>query len=1049
MKKIPLIFVSLLCIYTSLSAVNLVKNPGFMEPQGNGPLPGSWVINTPERVSLEIAGGNTALKLSNAAGPQYLEASQSIPLDPGKIKVVTVKAKIKINNVIKGVQDWEMARVMVLFFDKAGAQLGGWPELGRWKGTFDWAEKVNIINVPDTAAEIRLQIQLANCTGEMYISGISVEAGDNLIIPRAENEYVINGSMEFGSNLPFYWGGWVNGEGSFESPGHQSPMCFRISNASKGYSMITQQIPIDPKKTANINVSGYVKVSGVVEGSNSWEKARISVEFHDVTGARIGDWPPVVGEASYNIDEWTMWTKSYKVPAGTSSIVIGAGLLNCSGTVWIDDISMTASDKKGRELKPDGQKPEDTSKWFPFTFEEDTYRPDAVIDFTGDLDKPAGRHGALTVAKDASLVFVDGDTVKFWGTNIVGSDIFRGHAETDKMVKRLAKLGVNMVRLHHMDAWWADPGIFQGVTDTTRSLSPESLEKLDYLVYKLKEAGVYMFMDMLVHRKPKKDDGVADFEKVPAGFKEVIFFDEKLQDLTKEYITELLTHVNQYTKTAYKDENAVVMTEIVNESTLFYFDRNPDIPASYREKLDSLFNKFLKNKYKDMGSLKQAWDKYRDNDLAASEDFEKGSIKRAQFSYDGSNWSSSGASSSAGRASDTKEFYYVTESAFFKKFHDHIRSLDKNILITGSNHWENWDADLKADASLDFIDRHTYWDHPSGGWTMQENLSFTDAPMIRSKQNCVVELAQNHVLGKPFTVTEYNSPLPNEFRAGFPLIMAAYARFNDFDAMLQFNFTNYAWQDTLSHFTDFSVCPDMLSSWTPAVYLFSRGYVKTGNEKLVEYVSDNDIFSNKNSSFKLINNDYSSPMLIRSYKTFDPLLSYRKFNPALKKDAALSMSQELYWNLKKGIFEINADRIQGVAGFLRSDKDGYKFKNFRVRSTNLYASVFISSIDGAPLSGSSKILLNTVARMDNYGARYSPSHTSVIYGGSSPIMLEPVYSELRITLNRFKSLKIFTLDANNYIKNEYKNFTTPDKNTLMIKTDEDSKALNYYIEVTR
>src|ERR1017187_2318881 len=81
MKKIPLIFVSLLCIYTSLSAVNLVKNPGFMEPQGNGPLPGSWVINTPERVSLEIAGGNTALKLSNAAGPQYLEASQSIPLD--------------------------------------------------------------------------------------------------------------------------------------------------------------------------------------------------------------------------------------------------------------------------------------------------------------------------------------------------------------------------------------------------------------------------------------------------------------------------------------------------------------------------------------------------------------------------------------------------------------------------------------------------------------------------------------------------------------------------------------------------------------------------------------------------------------------------------------------------------------------------------------------------------------------------------------------------------------------------------------------------------
>ena len=1049
MKKIILSSLTLFCFFAVVFAENFVKNPGFEVTTASGILPESWIITSPDGATLETTAGNKALKLSNAAGPRYLEANQSILIDPGKINVITVKARIKIKDVVKGAQDWEMARVMVLFFDKNGVQVGGWPELGRWKGTFDWSEKINIINVPDNASSIKLQVQLANCPGDMWADDISVEAGDNLDIPRADDDFVMNGSMEYGAALPFYWGGWLSGEGSFESPGYKSSNCFKIINKSAGYSMITQQIPVDDKKISTITLSGYVKVSNVVEGANAWEKARISVEFHDSAGARLGNWPPVVGEASYDIKDWTLWTKNYPVPPGTKSIVVGAGLLNCTGTMWFDDIKVTANDKKGRPVRPEIPKPEDRTGWFPFTFEEDDYRPGAIIDFTEELDKPAGKHGALTVAKDGSLVFEDGASVKFWGTNIVGGDVFRSHMETDKMVKRLAKFGVNMVRLHHMDAWWADPGIFQGVTDTTRALSPDSLEKLDYLVYKLKNAGIYIFMDMLVHRKPKKDDGVADFDKVPAGFKEVIYFDEKLQDLTKEYITQLLTHENQYTKTAYKDERAIVMTEIVNESTLFYFDRNTDIPPVYRAKLDSLFNDYLKTRYKNMTELKQVWDKQGDPDLSSTEDFNSGNVRRASFSYSYDDWSVSGASSSGGRAADTKEFYYQVETAFFKKFYDYIHSLGTKILITGSNHWEKWDADLKANASLDFIDRHSYWDHPSGGWTMQDNISFTNAPMIRSKLNCVDELAHGRVYGMPFTVTEYNSLIPNEYRAGFPLIMAAYSRFNDWDAMLQFNFSNYNWQNTLKHFADFSVCPDMLSSWAPAIFIYSRGYVKTGGEKMVEYVSDSDIFSNKNSSFKLINKDVTTPLMIKSYKTFDPAEANKKYDPKLTKDAALSLTKELYWNFKKGIFEINADRIQGVAGFLKAGKEDFKLKNFHVRSTNSYASVFISSIDGAPLAGSAKILLNTVARMDNTGVKYSPSHTSVIYGGSAPILLEPVYSALKLSLSRFKSVKIYTLDANNYIKEEYKNFTIPDKNTLAIKTDENSKALNYFIEVTR
>jgi hypothetical protein len=80
-----------------------------------------------------------------------------------------------------------------------------------------------------------------------------------------------------------------------------------------------------------------------------------------------------------------------------------------------------------------------------------------------------------------------------------------------------------------------------------------------------------------------------------------------------------------------------------------------------------------------------------------------------------------------------------------KKFYDemtaYVKSLDYRALLTGSNHRELWDAELFVNNSYDFIDRHSYRDHPNGGWTMQENIQFKNAPLIKSEMNCVSELA--------------------------------------------------------------------------------------------------------------------------------------------------------------------------------------------------------------------------------------------------------------------------------------------------------------------
>jgi hypothetical protein len=63
---------------------------------------------------------------------------------------------------------------------------------------------------------------------------------------------------------------------------------------------------------------------------------------------------------------------------------------------------------------------------------------------------PAGKFGAVKV--DAQGHFTVGaERQRFVGVNITASSTMPSHANAEKIAKRLAKFGVNLVRLHHMD----------------------------------------------------------------------------------------------------------------------------------------------------------------------------------------------------------------------------------------------------------------------------------------------------------------------------------------------------------------------------------------------------------------------------------------------------------------------------------------------------------------------------------------------------------------------------------------------------------------------
>ena len=240
------------------------------------------------------------------------------------------------------------------------------------------------------------------------------------------------------------------------------------------------------------------------------------------------------------------------------------------------------------------------TKFIPYPFYSDNVPID--ISFVFEEEKPAGKHGFLKV-NGRDFVFEDGTKIKFWGTNFNGAGCFPEHDYSQKIAKRLAKIGINLVRLHQLDAEWHTPNIFaftKGKKVRDASLDPTSMDRLDYLIYCLKNEGIYCYMDMFTYRRFRAEEGVDNFENLSDAAKPSCNFDDRLIELQKEHCKRLWTHENPYTKLAYCDDPVFVMAEIVNESDLSSHQTPKTLLEPYKTRFYDKFNAWLsENGYKE------------------------------------------------------------------------------------------------------------------------------------------------------------------------------------------------------------------------------------------------------------------------------------------------------------------------------------------------------------------------------------------------------------------------------------------------------------------
>lgn len=246
--------------------------------------------------------------------------------------------------------------------------------------------------------------------------------------------------------------------------------------------------------------------------------------------------------------------------------------------------------------------------FFPFVIGE--ISPHSPVNRSMMNATPAGQDGFVQI-REGHFVDGRGRRLRFLGTNVTFSAAFPDKEQAPLIARRMAALGINIVRFHHMDNAYKPNGIWDPAYKEKTHLDAEQLDKLDFFIYQLKQNGIYVNLNLHVSRNLGPAEGFESTDAFASYNKGIDNFCARMIEMQKQYARDLLTHENPYTKTRYAEEPCVVIVELNNENSLLGFalsHRLSQLPESYRQELSDYWHEYLQGKYGATTALRKAWD---------------------------------------------------------------------------------------------------------------------------------------------------------------------------------------------------------------------------------------------------------------------------------------------------------------------------------------------------------------------------------------------------------------------------------------------------------
>ncbi len=668
-------------------------------------------------------------------GPRYIRfecdkpsrparLSRAFGVDGRRFEAIVIGVWLRLEKIQAGERLGEEPGLMIDFLgDKLRQTSRG--SLGPWTlREFEaghWVRVAKRIPIPPATRDAILSLGLIGGTGVLDVDGMTL---DLLPIGGSETSNLIkNADFELGDPEP---DGWISEDGARRVfPGYRSRAALELAKSSSR-TMSGLALPVEGLRSLAISV----RVTGRALRGSGGAGAQFFFLNDDGQvlpgpGGQVRAFPlPWSGTFDWREDRSIV-----PVPEGAVRAVLQFEKLDGLGSIKFDDLSVTASPDPGDRAWTPYHVSDDTEGWLPLP-PSTALEPNSALDFSFLLDGPAGKSGAVTVGKEGRLDFASGGRARFFGVQFLYPTAFQDPAKADKLVDRLARSGVNLVRLGDLDApIGPDRSLFDDTRDDTKKFDEHALARLDHLIAALKARGIYYAMELQGDRRFRSDDGVTAPGALPPGGGAPADFDPTITRLADESARALLARKNPETGLAYKDDPALAWVTLSGEVSIFNILDGPQaLPSDYEKPLRELASK----------------------------------------------------STQGGR-----RFWQQVDSARWTGLADLLRKEGLKAPVAGVSYWrrDHEFSEAQASPGLNLIDDRIYWSSPL--WV---------APRWRSMLwsldgGMIVDSLRKRKTDRPYVVGQWcdytQGVWSSPFEAAEQILAAASARSEDWDALVR------------------------------------------------------------------------------------------------------------------------------------------------------------------------------------------------------------------------------------------------------------------------
>ncbi len=365
--------------------------------------------------------------------------------------------------------------------------------------------------------------------------------------------------------------------------------------------------------------------------------------------------------------------------------------------------------------------------------------------------------------------------------------------------------------------------------------------------------------------------------------------------------------------------------------------------------------------------------------LTAEEDPAKGSV-------------SVGVGEGQPRHDDWFTFLENTEEAYYTGMRDYLHhDLGVRCPITGTIGFGPMGTYAQRD--MDYVDAHAYWQHPTfpgKSWDAR-NWTIPNTPMVDQPYHATLwQLAATRVAGKPFTVTEYQEPAPNDWAAEAIPEIASFAALQDWDGVFLFAYSHDSNYDKgkIASFFDIEGNPTKMSQVPMGARLFEVGALPTATDQAITKISPKEVLADAGQV------DMAAVLGHLAFTTLGDVRSKTAIEFGTAADGELGMLPNNFdwtWTSESraGSGQYGReDRVNAVVSV------GFGLKGV---ATPFAAIVVVPADPSKPIASANKLLVTAVARARNTDMGWNATRSSVgNQWGHAPVQIEVVHADVTV-----------------------------------------------------